>query len=89
MTIKTHICFTVPVLACSWIPDVPRINENNSVNAVVVTITTDPGVTLQIGDPINSNFSLNGNDVIANIVLDAEVGEPTLAITLMLLYLVV
>lgn len=75
MTIRTHIRFAVPVLVCTWTPVNPTIRENNSVNAVVTTITTTPGVTLQLTEPINSNFSLKGNDVIANIVLDHEVGH--------------
>ncbi|XP_067091585.1 cadherin-related family member 5 isoform X2 [Osmerus mordax] len=55
---------------CSWTN--PSVKENNPVNVVVTTITTSPGVILQLTDPINSNFSLSGSDVIANIVLDYE-----------------
>ncbi|XP_030280722.1 cadherin-related family member 5 isoform X2 [Sparus aurata] len=56
-------------------PNFARFNENNTVGAVVMNITTEPGVTLAFNPPPanpDNPFSLNGNQLIADEVLDFE-----------------
>lgn len=50
-------------------------DENNAPNAVVTTITVEPGVTLEFKPPVDPDnpFELVGNQLIASRALDYEV----------------
>ena len=53
-----------------------NVRENNAVGDVVVTITVQPGVTLEFKPPPanpDNHFLLDGNNLIAASVLDYEV----------------
>ncbi|XP_075944840.1 cadherin-related family member 5 [Anarhichas minor] len=82
-TVRTSVCFLLLILLrtsaaaiCSAASQV-TITENNTVGALVLTINVKPGVTLQLKPPANPNnpFRLDGNNLVAAMVLDYETGR--------------
>ncbi|GLD61649.1 cadherin-related family member 5-like protein [Lates japonicus] len=68
---------TVVTNICSAPPSV-QIPENNTVGAVVATITVQPGVTLVLNPPIDGSdnpFRLEGNNLAATRVFDYETNK--------------
>ncbi|XP_054475612.1 cadherin-related family member 5 [Anoplopoma fimbria] len=79
-TVRTSFSFLLLILLrtsaaqiCSAVNQVD-FQENNSVGDVVLTITVQPGVTLEFRPPVNPDnpFDLDGNKLIAKSVLDYE-----------------